>query len=86
MLTNENIDSIAQFLLTSQPMDLGTDQEPRVTGLFGLATKYGSAVILIAISLAILCAGMIFLITPAPYSIAASALFVLLIWYVLGRF
>jgi pimeloyl-ACP methyl ester carboxylesterase len=86
MLTNSNIDSIARFLLTSQPMNLDTDEESKASGLFGLATKYSSALIVVAICLVLLSAAAICLIGPASYSIAASALFVLFIWFVLGRF
>lgn len=86
MLTNNNIDPIARFLLTSRPMDLDTNEEPKASGLFGLATKYSSALIVVAICLALLCAAAIYIILPAPYGIIASSLFVLFIWFVLGRF
>jgi len=86
MLTNTNVDSIARFLLTSKPMGLFTDEESTSSGLFALATKYSSALIVVAICLVLLCAAVIYLITPAPYGITASSLFVLFIWFVLGRF
>jgi hypothetical protein len=86
MLAEANIDSIARFLLTSKPMNLDTDEDPQSSGLFGLATKYSSALIVVAISLALLFTAAIYLITPAPYSITASSLFILFIWFFLGKF
>lgn len=86
MLTNSNIDSIARFLLTSQPMDLDTNEEPKASDFFCLATKYSSALIVVAIGLVLLCAAAIYIILPAPYGVTASLLFVLFIWFVLGRF
>lgn len=86
MLSNSNIDSIARFLLTSQPMNHDTNEESKSSGLFGLATKYSSALIVAAICLVLLFAAAIYLIVPAPHGITASALFVLFIWFILGRF
>ena len=86
MLTNSNIDSIARFLLTSQPMDLDTNEESKGSGFFGFATRYSSTLIVLVLGLALLCSAAIYIVSPAPFGVATSLLFALFIWHVLGRF